>query len=114
MKHGTIQSPDGALRLHLTENAWERLRGLLGRPVLAMDEALWIKPCNGVHSGFMRHSLDLVYLDGDHRVLRCLTDFRPWRMSFCASARSVLELAAGACGYWQIKPGEALHVEMQT
>ena len=114
MKQGTVRRGSGQLRLRLTENTWERLRGLLGRPRLDDDQALWIKPCNSVHSGFMRYSLDLVYLDAEHHVLRCVRDFRPWRLSFCAGAGSVLELAAGSCGHWQFQPGEALQIELQS
>ena len=109
-----MQRRAGQLNLRLTETVWERLRGLLGRPQLENDQALWIKPCNSVHSGFMHYALDLVYLDGEHRVLRCVRGFRPWRLSFCAGARSVLELDAGACRHWQFEPGEALQIELQT
>lgn len=102
MRHGRLMLMDvqgrelGKIpRVRLTTNAWERGRGLLGRPPLAADEGLWIRPCDSVHSLGMGYGLDLVYLDGALRVRMLVRDFCPWRLSWCPGANSVLELAAG-------------------
>lgn len=84
-----------------TTHAWERLRGLLARPPLAPDAALWLIPCNSVHTCFMGYAIDTVFLDRDLRVLAVVPSLRPWRVSGRLRAHSTLELAPGSatrCG----------------
>ncbi len=73
-----------------------RSRGLLGRKGLATGEALWIIPCEAVHTIGMQFSIDLVYLDRKRRIKKIRENVRPWRFSVCLTAHSVLELPAGA------------------
>lgn len=110
MKRGSLRLIDaqgqvaGSIpRVRLTTNAWERGRGLLGRPPLAADEGLWIRPCDSVHSLGMGHALDLVYLDGELRVRKLVRNLRPWRLSWCPGAHSVLELAAGGIDFFCVQ-----------
>lgn len=78
--------------LHAT-GFFERMRGLLGRPV---GPGMVIEPCNSVHTLFMGDALDLVFADGDGQVLRCVEALVPWRFSpIVAGARYVVELPAG-------------------
>jgi uncharacterized membrane protein (UPF0127 family) len=72
-----------------------RRKGLLGRDGLSAGEGLWILPCEAVHTFCMRFPIDLVYLDRKHQVKKVRSDVRPWRLSACLSAHSVLELASG-------------------
>ncbi|MCS6764780.1 MAG: DUF192 domain-containing protein [Candidatus Protistobacter heckmanni] len=67
-------------------------------------EASTLTPCKGVHMFGMRYGLDIVYLDTDLEgmrrgelgwVLKCVPDLRPWRLSACPGAGSVLELHTG-------------------
>ncbi len=73
-----------------------RSRGLLGRTSLRPSEGLWIVPCPMIHTFFMKFSIDAVFLDSRHFVVRVLENLKPWRVSpWVFKARSVLELAAG-------------------
>jgi hypothetical protein len=56
----------------------------------------------------MQFPIDLVYLDRDKRVKKVRHCVRPWRLSACFSAYSVLELAPGAIRRTQTKPGDRL------
>jgi uncharacterized membrane protein (UPF0127 family) len=94
-----------SLEVMRTSNAWERGRGLLGRKPLEMGQGLWISPCNSVHGFGMGYALDLVYLDKGLRVLKPVADFRPWRLSWCLGASSVLELPAGSINDFGIQSG---------
>ena len=69
---------------------------LLGRTGLALGEGLWIVPCEGVHTFFMKFALDLIYLDRKHVVRKVVRNVKPWRLSFCLTAHSILELPVGA------------------
>jgi uncharacterized protein len=85
-----------------------RRKGLLGRSGLALGEGLWIAPCEAVHTFFMKFPIDLVYLDRDKRVEKVRANVRPWRMSVCLSAHSILELPVGTVHETQTAPGDKL------
>jgi uncharacterized membrane protein (UPF0127 family) len=90
----------------------ERLRGLLGRASLAADEGLWLEPCDGVHTWFMRFPIDVAVLDADGRVLRCLGNLPPWRVTrLHAGARVCLELSAGTLARTGLRVGDRLLFE---
>ncbi len=55
-----------------------------------------LAPCRAVHTAGMRFSLDLVFFDGDGRVVRAVRGLRPWRLARGGRAAwGVLELEAG-------------------
>ncbi len=85
-----------ATRAELADTAPARSKGLLGRRGLDTGEALWIVPCESVHTFGMQFALDLVYLDRRHRIVKIRTNVPPWRLSACLRAHSILEFAAGA------------------
>jgi uncharacterized membrane protein (UPF0127 family) len=89
----------------------QRSRGLLGRTGLAPGEALWIVPCEAVHTFFMKFALDLVYLDRRHRIVKIKRNVVPWRLSGCLRAHSVIEFAAGAPGPEAASVGDQLIFE---
>lgn len=95
-------------RAWCADGAWSRMRGLLARPKLAGDatEALWLTPCSNIHTIGMRYALDIVFLDGDGRVLGWRTTVPPWRMRWCRRARHTVEFAAGALAELGIVRGE--------
>ena len=73
-----------------------RLVGLLGRKSLRSGAALYLLPCRGVHTFFMRFNIDLIFLDADRRVLRLVWNVGPWRcVSGGRTAQSVIEMASG-------------------
>jgi len=92
----------------LADRGEKRRKGLLGRNQLAPGEALWILPCEAVHTFFMRFPIDLVYLDRNHRIKKVRSNVRPWRLSACLTAHSVLELASGTIRDTQTRPGDRL------
>ncbi|MEM8499613.1 MAG: DUF192 domain-containing protein [Pseudomonadota bacterium] len=87
---------------------FKRLRGLLGKAPLAYREGLLMSPCNQVHTIGMRYPLDVVYLDRDGRVVKCVENVKPFRFSAAKGARHTLELAAHTAKELGITPGEHL------
>lgn len=81
--------------VELAGSSRTRTKGLLGRRTLVPGEGLWIVPCEAVHTFFMQFAIDLVYLDRKNRVRKVRSAVRPWRISGCFVAHSVLELPAG-------------------
>jgi uncharacterized protein len=97
-----------ATHLEVAGSAAERTKGLLGRDGLAPGEGLWIVPCESVHTFFMRFAIDLVYLDRKNKVKKIRSAVRPWRVSACLSAHSVVELPAGTIDKTRTEVGDTL------
>src|SRR6185312_4084040 len=85
-----------------------RRHGLLGRDNLPNGQALWIVPCESVHTCFMKFPIDIVYLDRKQRVRKVSRAVPPWRLSMCLLAHSVLELPAGAADQSGTQVGDQL------
>ncbi|MGC4397926.1 DUF192 domain-containing protein [Hydrogenophaga sp. T2] len=101
------------LHLHLADRFLSRARGLLFAPPLPDGQGLLLLRCASVHTGFMRSSIDVVYLDAGGAVLRCVPDLAPWRLSACGPlprgrGRHTLELAAGSIERLGLRPGDRL------
>ncbi|QWV95112.1 DUF192 domain-containing protein [Geomonas oryzisoli] len=80
----------------VAESFLARLKGLLGRDRLPPGQALWIKPCNSVHTFGMKFPIDVAFLDREQRVVALVTTLAPNRISgYHPTASSVLELPAG-------------------
>lgn len=78
---------------------WKRFKGLLGRRSFPVGAGLLLKPCNSVHSCFMKFSFDVLFLNEEMEVVHIIESMPPFRFSpIIREARSVLELPAGvAC-----------------
>lgn len=89
-----------------------RLRGLLGRSGLGEGEALVIAPCASIHTFFMRFPIDAAFLARDGRVVRALSDLRPFRATrIYPSAALVVELPAGTLRRTGTAEGDQLSFE---
>jgi len=108
-----IKGRDGVLldRVGMATTLWERFRGLMLRPDLPREEGLLFPDCRSVHTCFMRFSIDLVYLAGDNEVVKIVECKKPWRLSACLGAHSVLEMAAGQCREAGLRVGDVLVFE---
>jgi len=77
------------------KNLWQRLVGLLATPILNKNEGLLLSPCRSVHTMGMRYALDLVFMDREGRVLKCVPDLKPYRTASAKFAYYTLELPTG-------------------
>jgi uncharacterized protein len=94
--------------VEVANRAATRRKGLLGRTHLTAGEALWIVPCESVHTFFMRFPIDIVYLDRSRKVRKVRANVPPWRISVCFLAHSVIELATGSVLASRTTPGDQL------
>jgi hypothetical protein len=67
-----------------------------------------------VHTFGMRFAIDLVYLDRKHRVVKTRSQVRPWRVSTCLTAHSVIELAPGTIHNTRTMRGDTLAFDYQA
>jgi uncharacterized membrane protein (UPF0127 family) len=84
------------------------MKGLLGRSSLGSGEGLLLEPAASIHTFFMRFPIDVVFLDGDRRVLKVVPGLAPWRATASWGARAALELGAGEAARLRLAPGDLL------
>jgi hypothetical protein len=74
----------------------KRMIGLLNRKAFKPGEALIIRPCNSIHTCFMRFPIDVAFVDANNRITKTIRAMRPFRISgIYLKAVSCLELPAG-------------------
>ena len=101
-----------ANRVTVASRRLERAVGLLGRAHLEAGEALWITPCHGVHTWFMRFTIDVIAMDVDGVIVDAVSMLKPWRMRLPRpGSHSVLELPAGTLLTAPVKVGHRLQIE---
>ena len=81
------------LRVRYARSLIERGGGLLVRPPLRQNEALYLAPCASVHTFFMRYPIDAAFVDRRGCILKIVT-MVPWRVAGCLRAYGVLALRA--------------------
>jgi uncharacterized membrane protein (UPF0127 family) len=108
-----------ALDIGLADSFLRRFRGLMLAPALAPQRGWLITRCPSVHSAFMLHAIDVIYLDHAGQVLKCVPRLKPWRASFSSAGKDAqgrphvrashaLELAAGSIERLAIGTGDRL------
>jgi hypothetical protein len=109
-----LEAEDGTViagNVELADTVWSRFAGLMFRRELPRGHGLAIRPCNSIHMFFMRFPLDVVFVDGDGRVVRVLDSIRPWRASsFVRGAKAAIELHAGTAARSVVVPGAVVRL----
>jgi uncharacterized membrane protein (UPF0127 family) len=100
-------------RVRRAQSMFSRIRGLLGYPALQQDQALLIAPCNSIHCIGMRYAIDVVYLAAQGDIVKLVPAVQPWGFSACASARQVVEFAAGAIERLDLRVGQRLDIRVE-
>ncbi|HTH44324.1 MAG TPA: DUF192 domain-containing protein [Oxalicibacterium sp.] len=110
MKLGAIYLQDRCIvpRVWNAVSAWERTRGLLGRPRLQAGEGMMINECRLVHTLGMAYPLDLAFLDHAGCIRKLLRNVRPARLAGSLHAQRTLELAPGTLAAIELKQGDVL------
>jgi uncharacterized membrane protein (UPF0127 family) len=103
-----------ASRLEVPRTFLGRGLGLMFRRTLEEGAGLWISPCNGIHTFFMRFPIDAVFLDRRQRVVRAYSTLGRWRVvPMVFGARSVVELPAGTLASLPLPRGDQLTVQAE-
>lgn len=97
-----------AKRAILAKNFFSRIKGLLGKNSFDDFDALIIKPCNSIHTFFMRFPIDVIFLDKSNYVIEAFS-LKPWRLSkIYFSAYLCIELPWGKISSTSTTPGDLL------
>ena len=98
-----------SLNVAVANDTVARLRGLIGKLRLRLDEGVWIIPSYGIHTIGVFFSLDLIFLDESNRVIDVIEHFPPFRISpLKTQSASVLELPTHTIYSSQTQPGDQL------
>lgn len=111
LAHLQVSGAKRDVAVSMTETARERMRGLLGRNLLPVDEALLLKRCASVHTFGMRFAIDVVFLDRFERAVAIHHDLRQRRIVFNLRAAHTLELSAGVARTLGLTVGDQLGFE---
>lgn len=115
----TLHTKTGEHPLHLriAVHFITRFVGLMLHAPLQRDHSVLLTRCSSVNTAFMRCPIDVIYLDDDGTVLKCVHNLKPWRGSFSHTGRDedgrrirraehTLELAGGGIEQFGIRPGD--------
>ncbi|MFP4473626.1 MAG: DUF192 domain-containing protein [Candidatus Omnitrophota bacterium] len=96
-------------RGRLADTPLSRLKGLLGRDHLDSDEGLVITQCRSIHMLFMRFAIDVVFIDGEGKVIGLVKDIKPYRISgYYWRAWAAVELPAGTIQQTSTQKGDLI------
>ena len=108
---------DGAVvaaRVRVAAGVLSRWRGLLWAPRLQAGEALWLEPCNGIHTFGMGYSIAVVTLNADRIVVGIERDVRPCKIVWPVSGgRIVVEVLPETLQSACLTVGDRLVMERQ-
>jgi uncharacterized membrane protein (UPF0127 family) len=100
-----------AADLKVAASLLARMKGLLGESFLPEGTALWIRPCNSIHTWFMRFPIDVVFVDERLIVRKTFENLAPWRLTLPRPGlHSVFEMPAGTLKKRSITIGDQLNV----
>ena len=98
-----------ALNASLALNPITRMIGLLGRKGLNDNEALVLKPCNSVHTLFMRFQIDVLFVDRNSKVVEAISELKPWRLTYIYwRSYLAIELPCGIIKSSKTNPGDII------
>ena len=100
-----------AFSAELATGVWSRFLGLMGRRSVPTGEGLLLRPCSSVHTTLMRFPIDVVFMDGEGRVLKVAANLRPYWVALGGRhVRQALELPAGTASRVEIHVGDRLRI----
>ncbi len=98
-------------RADIADTSATRNRGLLKHTGLTEGEGLWIVPCEGVHSFFMKFPIDVVFMNKKRIVTKLRPNMVRSRIALSLRAHSTLELPVGMIQKSQTAVGDQLDLE---
>lgn len=86
-----------------------RIIGLLNRSKLKAGEGLILKPCNSIHTVFMRFTIDALFVDKNNRIIKAIPHLGPFRFTHpYFNAALTIELPCGTIESTSTQEGDTL------
>jgi len=81
----------------ITQNSWQRMKGLLGVKDFPQGQALVITHCQSIHMFFMKIPLDVIFCDHENKVIGLCVGIKPFSLSpIFFKASYAIELPVGS------------------
>ena len=99
-----------ASKEEVARNPWQRMKGLLGREGLGPGQALLISRCQSIHMVFMKFPIDVIFCDGQNKVVGLCSKIQPFCFSpIFLKASYAIELPAGSIVDSKTEMGDQLN-----
>jgi len=96
----------------VADTVFKRIKGLLGRKDFIEGEALIIKPCNSIHTFFMRFPIDVLFVDKHNQVIKLISSLIPARLTYIYfNSAFVIELPTGTAQSTFTSKGDTISIE---
>ncbi len=96
----------------MADTPFKRVKGLLGRKGLKPGTAMVIKPCNSIHTLFMRFPIGVLFVDKENRIIKVISALKPFRITpVYFKAHFTIELPAGILESTSTCQGDILSIE---
>ena len=94
------------------DNPFKRMKGLLGKKEFMLGKALILKPCNSIHTFFMRFPIDVLFINKENKVIAFLPSFKPFRLTrIYPASSSVIEFPSGTLKPNLVERGDIIALE---
>jgi uncharacterized membrane protein (UPF0127 family) len=95
----------------VADTVLRRIKGLLGRNDFRQGEALIIKPCNSIHTFFMRFPIDVLFVDKHNKVIKATPALKPFCLTYIYfNAAFAIELPAGTLASTSTAKGDFISI----
>lgn len=90
-----------------------RGRGMIGREFREFD-AMVFYHCRGIHTLFMGFKIDVIFVNGENKVVSAREGLPPWRpFIYRADAISVIELPEGRVAEARVEVGDVIDLNAE-
>ncbi len=80
----------------VADTPFSRMKGLLGNKEFSKGKAVLIRPCNSIHTFFMRFPIDVLFVDRGNRIIKAISTIKPFRLTpIYLKANFTVELPSG-------------------
>lgn len=96
----------------IANTPFKRLKGLLGKKEFREGQAIILKPCNSLHTFFLRFAIDVIFVDKQNKVIEAISHLKPFHLTrvYWLSVLAI-ELPAGIIQSSSTYNGDTLTIE---
>jgi len=102
-------------KIYLANNSITRLSGLMGKESFGEIDGMLIKPCNSIHTFFMKFPIDVIFISKDNKIIRVVENLKEWKISpIVFKAHSTLELPIKTIEKTNSEVGDILEISKKN
>ena len=103
-----------AQNILMARSLWDRMKGLIGKTDFPSTNTLWILPCTGIHTFFMKFPIDVIFVNRKLQIKAIFKNISPSRIVYpplFSNSHSVFEFKTPALTSFHFKNEEQLYVD---